>query len=122
MGCGVSKSGSPMPSEMTPSVLATSSKKSRMPERRRPATCRAMKRVVSRGILEEVLIGIAVIEVKSMGAGLEPFANGRAHLGCAQRCLGAQIGRVLPFLQGEADRRFDFGRLFLEAQRVEPQQ
>src|ERR1700749_336926 len=46
---GVSKSGSPMPSEITSFIFATISKKSRMPERGRSMTCLAMNRVVSIG-------------------------------------------------------------------------
>ena len=40
---GVAKSGSPTPSEMTPVVFWTSSKKSRIPDRGIPATWFAMK-------------------------------------------------------------------------------
>src|ERR1022692_1560712 len=41
---GVSKSGSPTPSEMASFILATMSKKSRMPDLGRLTTCLAMKR------------------------------------------------------------------------------
>src|SRR5664279_5113055 len=41
---GVSKSGSPTPSEMAAFILATMSKKSRMPDLGRLTTCLAMKR------------------------------------------------------------------------------
>src|SRR5260221_10664636 len=40
---GVTKSGSPMPSEMTPDIDWTISKKSRMPERGMARTCSATK-------------------------------------------------------------------------------
>src|ERR1700679_1952773 len=40
---GVTKSGSPMPSEMTPVIDWTISKKSRMPERGMSRTCSAIK-------------------------------------------------------------------------------
>src|ERR1035438_4747370 len=44
---GVSKSGSPMPSEMTSFIFETISKKSRMPDLGRSTTWRAIKRLVS---------------------------------------------------------------------------
>src|SRR6185295_19737686 len=40
---GVTKSGSPTPSEITPGVPCTMSKNSRMPDRGIPATCAATK-------------------------------------------------------------------------------
>ena len=41
---GVSKSGSPIPSEITSRILETISKKSRIPDLGSPATWRAMNR------------------------------------------------------------------------------
>src|SRR4051812_38950374 len=106
-----------MPSEITPSVLATNSKKSRMPERRRPATCFAMNRVVSRDGLEmELMEEVICRPSRPFGLTLEACADCIAHLGCIDWLGRTEVAGVHAFVNGGADGRLNSSRLGLQTE------